>query len=182
MKRTFLIILVLLTFNLYSQTKDGFYISNSLDTVKCKIELPTAFGKTDFYAFYGSVKVDIAGVNKRFKPKQIQSFTVYNIDNINYKFMSFKTERFFLNVLEEGYLTLCNAYNPNPYDGSGGTVYAIIKDDKIKYLNLLNTRSVVGKLISDYPQLFKDWSVDKKYELKDILIVIKEYNSFKKNR
>jgi len=182
MKQTILISLIFLSFNLYSQTKDGFYVTNSLDTVQCKIELPTFFGKTDFYSLYGSVKVNIDGVTKRYKPKQIQSFTVYNIDSVNYKFMSFETERYFVNVLVEGGLTLCEVYNPNPYDHSPGSVYALIKNNKIKYLNLFNTRSEVGKLISDYPELYKDWAVDKKYSIKDIVAVVKAYNAYTKHQ
>jgi hypothetical protein len=167
-----------LTFNLYSQTKEGFYVTNSLDTVKCKIELPTYNGKLDFYAFYGSVKVDIDGVKKKYKPKKIQSFTVYNIDSVNYKFMSFETERYFVNVLVEGGLTLCKVYNPHPYDHSPGFVYALIKNNKIKHLNLFNTHGAVGKLISDYPGLYKDWAVDKKYSTSDLVEVVKAYNAY----
>jgi len=180
MKKIILIGFVLLSINLVSQTKNGFYITNANDTINCLFVTPKTFfgNKLDVSALYGPITVIENGVKKKFKHHEIKSFTLYDTKDIKYKFGSFKDEkRCFVNILVEGRLSLCNVYSTNSYDHSFSPIQALVKDEKMYRLNIFNIRRIIGELISDCPELNKDWLEGQKYKTKDLEVIVKVYNT-----
>ena len=181
MKRILLIGFVLLSFNLFSQTLKGFYVTNTNDTVNCTVVKPLSFfgNKLDVSALYGPLTVIENGVKKKFKHHEIKSFTVYDADK-KYVFGSFVDEkRCFANILIEGRLSLCNVYSTHPYDHSFSPIEAMVKDGKMYRLNIFNRHRTIGELIADCPELYTEWLAGNKYKKSDTEAIVQAYNTCK---
>lgn len=186
MKRTFLICFVLLSFNLVAQVaqlNDGFYVTNNNDTINCKIKTHRGMvGKgINFFELIDGVSVVENGVSKRFKPHEIKSFTVYDIKDKKYKYTSYIGEDYFVIILEEGRISIGNVYSYNPMSLNFSTITTLIKDEKVYRLNIPKRKQIIGELISDYPELQKEWLYGKSYKLSNIDKLIKDYNAYMKN-
>ncbi len=186
MKRTFLICFVLLSFNLVAQVaqlNDGFYVTNNNDTINCKIQTHRGMvGKgINSFELIDGVSVIENGVSKRFKPHEIKSFTVYDIKDKKYKYASYIGEDYFVIILEEGRISIGNVYSYNPLSLSFSTITTLIKNEKVYRLNIPKRKPIIGDLISDYPELQKEWLYGKSYKLRDIDKLIKDYNAYMKN-
>lgn len=186
MKRTFLICFVLLSFNLVAQVaqlNDGFYVTNNNDTINCKIKTHRGMiGKgINFFELIDGVSVIENGVSTRFKPHEIKSFTVYDIKDKKYKYASYIGEDWFVVILEEGQISIGNVYSYNLLSLSFSTITTLIKNEKVYRLNAPNRKQIIGELISDYPDLQKQWLYEKNYKSSDIDKLIKDYNVYMKN-
>lgn len=186
MKRTFLICFVLISFNLVAQVaqlNDGFYVANNNDTINCKIKTHRGMiGKgIDFFELISGVSVIENGVSKRFKPHEIKSFTVYDIKNKIYKYASCIGEDCFVIILEEGQISIGNVYSYNVVSFSFSTITTLIKNGKVYRLNVPKSKQIIGELISDYPDLQKQWQYGENYKLSNIDKLIKDYNAYMKS-
>lgn len=185
MKRTFLICFVLLSFNLVAQVaqlNDGFYVTNNNDTINCKIKTHRGMiGKgINSFELIDGVTVIESDVTKRFKPHEIKSFTVYDIKDKKYKYTSYIGEDRFVVILEEGKISIGNVYSYNPMSLSFSTITTLIKNEKVYRLNTPKRKQIIGELISDYPELQKEWLYGKGDKL-SIDKLIKDYNAYMKN-
>ena len=120
-------------------------------------------------------------VTKRFKPHEIKSFTVYDIKDRKYKYASYIGEDWFVVILEEGKISIGNVYSYNPMSLSFSTITTLIKNEKVYRLNIPKRKQFIGELISDYPELQKEWLYGKGYKSSNIDKLIKDYNAYMKN-
>lgn len=186
MKKTILLSFILLSFNLVAQVaqlNDGFYVSNDNDTIICKFNTHRAIvGRgIDVMELVCNISVIENGVNKRFKAHEIKSFTVYDIKDRKYTFASYTGEDCFVKILEEGHISIGNVYSYNPFSLSISTLTTLIKNGKVYRLNISNRKQIIGELISDYPELQKEWLYGKNYKSKDFDKLINDYNVYMKN-
>ncbi len=182
-RKIILFSLVLFSINLYSQTKKGYYVTNNNDTINCLFQSSTLLfsDKLDISVFHGPIRVIENGVKKKYKPLEIKSFTVYDTDDKQYKFGSFADEkRYFVNILIEGCLTLCNLFSAHPYDHSYSPQPAFIKDGKIYRISIFNKKRTIENLISDFPELQEEW-IKGKYSKSGLEEIAKDYNVRKCN-
>jgi hypothetical protein len=166
-----------------AQLNDGFYVTNNNDTVNCKIKTHRGMvGKgINFFELIDGVSVIENGVSKRFKPHEIKSFTVYDIKDKKYKYDSYIGEDYFVIILEEGQISIGNVYSYNPLSLSFSTITTLIKNEKVYRLNTPDRKQIIGELISDYPDLQKQWLYGKNYKSSEIDKLIKDYNVYMKN-
>lgn len=181
MKNALLLIFLVITLKVTAQTriKDGLYTTTSGDTVVCKIlTTPTITGKIDFSSFSKKVTIVQANEKIKFSPNEIKSFTVRDDEGIGHTFVSLAGDnsRFFNEVIK-GRLSLYFLYSAHPYDGSSSKIPIMVKDEKIVYLNVINSKQRIGNLIADCPELFKKWTETDKYSVKDREILVKAYNN-----
>jgi len=185
MKTIILIGFVLLSFNLFSQTNNGYYVTNTNDTIKCQVETKrTPFSqKMNISELYLRVLVIENGVHKKFKAHEIKSFTVYDTNDKEYKFASVAgVKEYFVNVLVEGTLSLYNLYSTDTFDLSFSPIEVMIKEGEIYYLNIGNPQQKIGELIYDSPELKKEWIAGHKYKSNDKAELVKDYNIYMKNK
>lgn len=178
MKQIILFGFMLLAINSYSQTKNGYYVTNNNDTIKCEFMTSSMLfsDDIDISVFHGPITVIENGVKKKFKPHEIKSFTVFENENKKHKFGSFSEEKkYFVNILVDGCLTLGNLYSFHPYDHSYYPLSAFIKDGIIYRINLLNSKKIIEKLISDSPKIHTKW-MNKEYKKSGIEQLAKDYN------
>lgn len=180
MKKTFLFTFVLLSFNLIAQVtqlNDGFYVTNNNDTIKCQFKTHRAIigKKIDYVDLFFEISIVENGVNKKFKPLEIKSFTVYDIKDTKYKFGSYINEIHFVNILIEGCLTLGNAYSYHRYDYSYIPVTAIIKDGIVYRIIGKNKENNIRSIISDSPEILEKWT-NNEYKKTGIEQLVKDYN------
>ena len=172
MKRTILICFVLLSFNLVAQVaqlNDGFYVTNNNDTINCKIKTHRGMvGKgINVMELVCGISVIQNEVSKSFKAHEIKSFTVYDIKDRKYKFASYRGEDCFVKILEEGHISIGNVYSYNPLSLSFSTITTLMKNEKVYRLSISNRKQIIGELISDYPELQKEWLSGKNYKSKE---------------
>lgn len=153
-----LVVLFFVKFNTFSQSKGDYYISKSNDTIYCKI---IDLGSTRVY-------VTVNGIREKFKPSDIKSVVFGNSKN---KFVSLTNDkdRFFREIIV-GKLSYYNT------TGLASDYPIMVKEDKIVWLNVLNPRNRISELISDCPELYKEWTEGNKYTLKDKETIVSAYN------
>lgn len=155
-----LAVLIFVKFNTFSQSKGDYYISKSNDTIHCKI--------LDFNS--KRVFVSVNGEKIKFVPVNIKSIVIHK-KGTAYKFVSLINDK--QNFYREIILGKLSFYNLNDPNMS----YPImVKDDKIVWLNVLNPSKRISELISDCPELYKEWTEGEKYTLKDKEAIVNAYN------
>ena len=172
--------LFFVTLQVTAQTrmKDGFYVTTNGDTIICQIATtPTIMGKINFSVLAKRLTVIENAEKKKFSPHDIKSFVVKDDQGVKHTFVTLPADnsRFFNEVIK-GKLSLYNLYSNHPYDGSTSILPIMVKDDKIVYLNVINPRQRIGNLISDCPELFKEWTETDKYSPKDKEAIVRAYN------
>lgn len=178
MKKIILFSLMLFSINSYSQTKKGYYVTNNNDTINCMFVTTQMLFKDqlDISGLHGRITVIENDIKKKFRPHEIKSFTVYDNDNKQYKFGSFaEEEKYFVNILVDGCLTLGNLYAFHPYDHAYSPQPAFIKDGKIYRINIFNEKKTIEKLISDSPRLLEKW-IKGEFKKSGYEQIAKEYN------
>ena len=161
-----------------SQDNDGFYMTLNGDTVICKIEAShTKNGQINFSTLTKKITVIENGEKKRFKPHDIKGFSIKDGRGEIYKFVSLTRDKTnFYNEVINGRLSLYYLYTNSPYDASIAKLPIMVKDDKIVYLNVVNPRQRIGNLISDCPELYKEWLNGTNYTTKDKEEIVRAYN------
>jgi len=181
MKNVLLLTFIFLTLNATSQTriKDGSYVTTSGDTIVCKIvTTPTIMGDINFSPLAKRVTIIQNDEKIKFKPHEIKSFIVVDDKGVTHKFVSLAgDETRFYNEVINGRLSLYNLYSNHPYDGSMSILPIMVKDEKIVFLNVINPRQRIGDLISDCPDLYKEWTEGDKYSPKNKEAIVRAYNA-----
>lgn len=172
------ILLATLQLTAQNRMKDGFYVTTNGDTIVCQIATtPTITGKINFSVLAKRLTVIENNEKKKFSPSEIKLFVVEDDQDVKHKFVSLTGDNTrFYNEVIRGKLSLYNLYSNHPYDGSTSILPIMVKDEKIIYLNVINPRQRIGNLISDCPELFKEWTETDKYSTKDKEAIVKAYN------
>jgi len=178
MRNIILFTFIFLSLKASSQDNDGFYMTLNGDTVLCKIEAShTRNGQINFSTLTKKVTVIENGEKKRFKSHDIRWFCIKNRRGEIYKFVSLVRDKTrFYNEVINGRLSLYYSYTNSPYDGSIARLPIMVKDDKIVYLNVVNPRQRIGNLISDCPDLYKEWQNGTNYTTEDKEGIVRDYN------
>ncbi|MCG9791027.1 hypothetical protein [Flavobacterium algicola] len=160
MKCKLLLFSLFLMTNAFSQS--NYYISKSNDTIRCEIIWFTS----------KKLKVNVNGEDKKFSPKDIMSFNFRGN-----KFVSLMNDynNFYKEIIS-GKLSFYNVFGNNAYDGSSIIFPIMVKDDKIVWLNVINPKERIAKLISDCPELYNEWVEGSKYSLKEKEAIVNAYN------
>lgn len=161
-----------------SRIKDGYYVTMNGDTILCQIvTTQTIKGNINFADLSKRVTIIENNEKKRISPSDIKSFMIKDDQGNKHIFVSLvgDNSRFFNEVIK-GKLSLYNLYANHPYDGSSAILPIMVKNDKIVYLNVINPKQRIGNLISDCPELFKEWTDTDKYATKDKEAIVRAYN------
>lgn len=173
--------------SIYSQKFEGYVVTTSNDTIKCKFFVETnMFDSTMFYA--NSVRdrvkiVDKKGEKIKYEPSQLVSFLIKGTKFGDFKFVSFKEDnyKFFYHEIVVGKISLYRLYQADIYSGGPNSGYRdyVFKDGVLSKMDILSYRKKLGALIKDYPQLYQKWmDSDNYYETEQADEVVKLYNDY----
>jgi len=179
MKTLLLTVLGFLPVFIYAQLKPAYYVTNTNDTIKCRIvALENFWGtKTDPSAFHGRITVEEEGVEKKFKAHQIKSFTVFDSDELTYKYVSLPEDRkYFVRVLVEGSLTLYHFYSFHPYDKSYSPISVFLKGGKQYRVIPISYKKTIEKMISDKTEIYTKWKAGA-YKKSSFEEITRDYNA-----
>ena len=170
--------------NVNAQKFDGYYITNSNDTIKCSFDVRVnIFDSKIFEKASVKNKVKVLNVDNKkivFKPNEIRSFFIKGTKAGDFKFVSIENDNNFYHEVIKGRLSYYKLYRQN----SGGALGALIaegiylsKDQKLIEVNPLNLRKALSKQIEDYEELYIKWiDSDKYYKLNQFEEVVNLYN------
>lgn len=165
MKQFFLFSLLFLGNLIFAQKKyDQFYVNHKNDTVQCEI------------INFSNKKVNVIakGVTMSLSPKLIKSFSSYTSNGYrNFTILKNDVNNFY----EENIIGKISFYKVYTSNGYNGTLPVMVKNDKIVYLNVLNPRKRIAELISDCPNLLKEWNETENYKTSDKEKIVNAYNS-----
>lgn len=183
MKTTILLALSLIIYSANAQTQKGYYVTTTNDTVSCTFITPgTITGKIDLPALTRKITVKENNEKKKLTPDDINAFTINDRDGKTYTFVVLPADKSkFFQVVTKGSLSLYNLYSRHPYDGAASKLPIMVKNDKMVYLNVINRKQRIADLISDCPEVYKEWTEGNKYA-KDIEAVVADYNLYMKEK
>ena len=179
---TLLLIMISITSALAKECP-GYYLTNRLDTIKCKISIEENFfykGEYLFQRISAKVKlVDAEGV-KKFSPQEISGFVVYVPSGDTCKFVTVPSDdNYFYREMAAGKISMYLKYMTHPYDGGMMTDCVFIKNNEISKLGTMSTRGhqrkVVSDLVSDKPEVLAKWQAAQ-FSIETIQSTVKEYN------
>ncbi|WP_321319226.1 hypothetical protein [Labilibaculum sp.] len=156
-----------------SKTLKGSVISGK-DTIRCEIFVKTGFKKR-LEQNYFTKKVSILkdDVKTKYKPHQIDAFIISSPTEGELKFVSLSGDKqnFYREIIKGriSYYNFCATI-----DYTTSYLPVVVKNDKIIFLNVMNSKQRLAKLLIDYPELHSDWI--NKYSNKDRIEVIRKYN------
>ncbi|WP_353166239.1 hypothetical protein [Empedobacter brevis] len=165
-----IIIFLLFTTVVSAQFNSEYYINHSNDTIKGEV---MGYNSNVVHFF---VNNDII----KLKPKDIQSFVV-NEDDKKVKYVTLKNNK--NNFYEEAVVGPLSHYylrTVNRYYNEKLVYSLLVKNDEIVYVNASNSKKRIAKLISDCPQLLKEWTETDKYPDYDIIKITEAYNECKR--
>lgn len=175
---TFLAVLISLVGS--AQKFNGYVVTNANDTIHCKFFIKT--NPTDEKIPYPSSvckKVKILsdkGEEKAFKPSQLKSFYIKGTKDCDLKFVSLKEDDDqFYQELIIGKLSLYKIYFTSMY-GQEFSNGVILSDGKLYKIAGFGIRKKIGKLITDYPELYNKWMNSEEYKLEQFQEIVSLYN------
>ena len=179
-------IFTIIIFNLASQAQgrfNGYVVTNSNDTIKCKFSLEmNIFDDSLFYDSGISKRAKIFkenGEKVKYMPSELKTVFITGPKQGDYKFVSLEQDKeHFFHEIVKGKLSFYVIYKGNLRGGFPFQMPYFLKDGKL-YSNL-NSRKSFGELIKDYPQLFEKW-MDRKNKVSQIDIIT-EYNTYFKDK
>ena len=153
MKKLLLFYFIIVGLPVSAQKFQGYYVTNSSDTIECNINLTANIFRKDILNFKDVSKVvrlvDTEG-KKKFKPLKIASFVIFNPNGETYKFVSLPEDKtFFFHEIIKGRISLYKAYSTNPYDKSQVNLIYIYKGNSLVPLNILNRKKRVSSFLED---------------------------------
>ncbi len=161
----------------------GYYVTNRLDTIKCKINIEeNIFWKNEYLFQRISAKVrlvDAEGV-KTYRPQEISGFVVYVPSGDTCKFVSVPSDdNYFYREMATGKISMYLKYMTHGYDGGMMTDCVFIKNNEISNLGIMSTRGhqrkVISNLVADKPEVLAKWQ-EAKFSIETIQSTVKEYN------
>jgi hypothetical protein len=182
MKKSIVILFILIfNSNCFGQNNNGYYITNSNDTIKCYFDLFSISGKFDPQTVRNKIKlITNSGDKLIFKPNEIKSFFISKINSRDYKFVSISNHNYFYHEIIKGKISYFKVYLNNP-GGAFGTLVSeklyLYKNEKLTEIDPLFLRKGLSKQIEDYSELNLKWiDSNKYYKLNQFEEVIKLYN------
>ena len=175
--------LLLLNISVNAEECEGYYVTNNLDTIKCKIDISKNIFWKDVYHFHwiseGVRLIDAEGV-KFFRPQEITSFVVTVPNGVTCKFISVQTDnRYFYREMAVGKISMYLKYQTHSYDGGMLTDCVFFKNGQSTILGFMNTkknqRKKVNLLLSDNPEVLAKWE-KVKFTIDTLQEIIEEYN------
>ncbi len=161
---------------------DGFYISNTGDTVKCKIKVNGLLLKKQALnplSVTRSLRIELpGGKNQNFKPNEIKAFRITGLENSPVEFRSLEGDnQHFYQVWTEGKIDLYAYYTAHPYDHSPVPNFFSYSDTgKMTKILPQNVNQCLGEMIKDDKELYNAW-VNKEYQNKGLVSIVQLYNS-----
>lgn len=162
---------------------EGYYVTNNLDTIKCRIGLsenPFYKGVYLFQRISERVRLIDAEGRKKFRPQEIAGFVLFLPDGDNCKFVSVPTDnRYFYREMASGEITMYFKYMSHPYDRGMITECVLFKNNVPVVLGYMSSRrkqrEKINLLLSDKPEVLAKWEAAE-FSLDTLQEVIKEYN------
>ena len=183
MKVLVMLSLILVSISVNAEECEGYYVTNNLDTIQCKINISKNIFHKDVYHFHRiseRVRLIDAEGTKNFSPQEIASFVVIVPNGDTCKFVSVQTDnRYFYREMAVGKISMFLIYQTHPYDRSMLTDCIFFKNNESTKLGFMNTirnqRKKVSLLLSDNPEVLAKWETAK-FNLDTLQEIIKEYN------
>lgn len=181
-KIVFIGLFLIVKFNSYSQRIEGYVVTNSNDTIKCKFFVtPNMFNRTIIYkdelCLLKKLKIlTNSGEKKKYRANELKSFFVTGTSEGDFKFVSLNEDNYnhFYHEVIKGKISYYRLYKG--VDGTKFNEY-IIKSNLMFKLGIFNTRKTLGEQIKDYPELYEKWMDSNNFYTIDKLDeVIKLYN------
>ena len=177
---------IFVTINLYSQKFEGFsgyVVTNKKDTIQCKFEsVSNLFWKNIFKPsqLRNFVKtINTSGEKRKYKPFEIISFTVLGTEKGNYKFVSTQADNYkhFYHEIIFGKISFFKIYDQD-MNANIISENIFIKNDEVQEIWSLSFRDDFGKLLIDFPELYRKWiDSDNYYKKNQFDEVIRLYNA-----
>jgi hypothetical protein len=146
----FLLSILMLPLFVHSQKFDGYVVTNTNDTIKCKFFVETnLFDDTMFYpsSVRNKVKIYNNGVKTKYEPSQLKSFFISGTKFGNYKFVSLPEDglKHFYQEIIVGRISSYRIYLDNLNGGYPPGRDSFVKDNKIQDIRALSFRKDFGR-------------------------------------
>lgn len=180
----FLVFILLLPLFVHSQKFDGYVVTNTNDTIRCKFFIKTNSADEKIpYPSSVCKKVKVLsdkGEEMTFKPSQLKLFFIKGTKDCDLKMVSLKEDDDqFYQELIIGKLSLYKIYFTSMY-GQEFSNGVILKEGKLYKIAGFGTRKKFGELIKDYPELYNKW-MNEDYKLDQFQELVGLYNEHFKN-
>ncbi|MFB0910411.1 MAG: hypothetical protein QMA99_05595 [Flavobacterium sp.] len=177
-------IVIISTFTVHAQRFNGYVVTNSNDTIKCKFSLEmNMFDKTLFYDSGISKGAKIYkenGEKAKYKPTELKTVFITGPKQGDYKFVSLEQDKeHFFHEKIKGKLSYYVVYKGNLQGGFPIEIPYFLKDGNLIEIKGFSSRKKFGELIDDYPGLYEKWiDSNNYYKISQIEEVIKLYNEY----
>lgn len=161
---------------------DGYYISKTGDTVKCKIKINGLLLKKQALnplSVTRNLRIELPnGENRSFKPNEIKAFKITGLGESPNEFRSINGDNeHFYQVWTEGKINLYAFYTSHPYDHSPVPhFYSFSADGKVTEIPQREVNSYLAEMIKDDKELYNAW-VNKEYQNRGLVSMAQLYNS-----
>ncbi|WP_207534744.1 hypothetical protein [Desertivirga arenae] len=161
---------------------EGYYVSKTGDTVKCKIKISSALLKKQELnplSVTRNLRIELPnGENQKFSPNEIKSFTITGLTNSPSEFKSIKGDNeHFYRVWAEGKINLYSFYSAHPYDHSPVPHFFTINEDgKMTEIAPRDVNKCLAEMIKDDKELYNAW-MNKEYEQNGLVSITQLYNA-----
>ena len=176
-------IVIIFGFNMQGQRFNGYVVTNSNDTIKCRFSLEmNIFNDSLFYDSGISDRAKIFlenGTKVKYKPSEIKTVFITGPKQGDYKFVSLKADNYEHLYHEKiiGKLSYYILYKGNIRGGFPFAKPFILKENKLVNIEGFSRRKTFGELIIDYPELHQKWmDSNNYYKIDQILQVLNIYN------
>jgi hypothetical protein len=185
MKKIFTSITILIFgLNTYAQQRfNGYVVTNSNDTIKCKFSLEmNIFDQTLFYDSGISDRAKIFkenGEKVKYMPSELKTVFITGPKQGDYKFVSLKADNYkhFYHEIIVGRLSYYVLYKGNLSGGFPHEKSFVLKENKLVALDGFSRRKTFGELIVDYPELHQKWmDSNNYYKIDQMDEVLRLYN------
>jgi hypothetical protein len=184
MKNSLIIVFVLIScFNVHGQRFNGYVVTNSNDTIKCRFSLEmNIFDETLFYDSGISERAKIFlenGEKVKYKPSEIKTVFITGPKQGDYKFVSLKADNYehLFHEIIVGKLSYYVLYKGNIRGGFPFARPFILKENKLVNIEGFSRRKMFGEFIIDYPELYQKWmDSNNYYKIDQMIEVLNIYN------
>ncbi len=157
----------------FGQYRTGYVVKNNGDTLICDIFLPNYLnGQINYSTLTKRITTKTEKGLIKYKPTDIKVAEIELENNDRLRFVSIpEDKKQFFQENEIGKLSYFTLH----ISSSGFAAPILRKNGNLTYLNVVNKKKRVEKLISDYSELCNDWKSDK-YDFSELGKVVKLYN------
>jgi len=161
---------------------DGYYVSKTGDTVKCKIKVSASLLKKQELnplSVTRNLRVELPnGESQKFSPNEIKAFKIIGLGNNPTEFRSIDGDNeHFYQVWTEGKIKLYAFYSAHPYDHSPVPhFFAYSNEGKMTQIPPRDVNKCLAEMIKDDKELYNAW-MNKEYQDKGLVSMAQLYNS-----